>query len=112
MKAGRTLAELAAELDRQKTTRKDYVAPQGIIEAQVLDAGPDTPGTIVLGGMNGTTYALTQHAHRQVADHLGIPQKYYDRMAIEQPQLLADNVNTWMHTEGTEQRMVRTLDGK
>lgn len=110
MKTGRTLQELAAELERQKETRKDFLAPQGVLNAQVID-GQDSP-VVVLAGMNGSSYSLTRHAHQQVADHLGIPQKYYERMKTEQPQLLAENLNTWLHSAPSEKRMVRTLDGQ
>ncbi len=41
----------------------------------------------------------------------GVPKLYYDRMKAEAPQLLADNVNTWLHKEPKTKRMVRTLDG-
>lgn len=116
MKSGRTLQQLAAELERQADLRKDYIAPQGKIEAQVLDAGPDgivaAGDRIQLAGLNGASYGITPHAHRQFADHLGIPTRYYDRMMTEQPALLAHNLNTWLKAGGDDKRMVRTLDGR
>jgi hypothetical protein len=107
MKTGKTLAQLASELDRQVASRKDYIAPQGRIEATLNDSD-----ALVLRGFNGDDLALTTHAHGQLADHLGIPKKYYDRMATERPELLAQNVNTWLHKEPAEKRMIRTLDGR
>lgn len=122
MKTGRTLSQLASELERQTASRKDYIAPQGKIEAIVVQPGDGIavaddspnprPGDIVLDGLNGDRYGLTPHAHRQFADHLGIPQKYYDRMQVEQPALLAKNINTWMHATPDDKRMIRTLDGR
>lgn len=106
MKAGRTLQELAQELERQAETRKDYVATQGAVHVEVLD------GELVLQGVNGGPKDILPHAHGQLADHLAIPAKYYQRMMAEQPKLLADNVNTWLHQDGGNQRMIRTLDGK
>jgi hypothetical protein len=41
------------------------------------------------------TYPIQPYAHSQIAQHLGIPMAYYDRMRQEAPQLLADNANHW-----------------
>lgn len=106
MKTGRTLPELATELERQATSRKDYIADQGALNVRVVQ------GEVVLDGLNGDAKAIVPFAHRQFADHLGVPQKYYDRMLVEQPVLLADNLNTWLKASGAEKRMVRTLDNR
>lgn len=105
MKAGRSLQEIAAELERQVESRKDYIAPQGAVAAKVVD------GEIVLDGLNGDV-GIKPYAHQQFADHLQIPKRYYDRMQAEQPELLATNINTWLHAKPAEKRMFRTLDGK
>lgn len=105
-KQGKSLQDLAAELARQSTARKDYIAPQGKLEARAVDHD------FVIDGINGGGLAVLPHAHKQFADVLGIPGRYYDRMRAEQPKLLADNVNTWLLAEPAEKRMVRTLDNK
>lgn len=104
MKTGRSLQEIAAELERQQEVRKDYLAPQSAIQAKVVE------GHVVLDGFNGDPLAIRPYAHQQIADHLGIPRRYYDRMQAEQPALLADNLNTWLQADGQNRRMVRTLD--
>lgn len=106
MRTGRSLQEIAAELERQVGSRKDYLAPQGQMTAKVLE------GEVVLDGFNGQALQINPYAHGQLGDHLGIPKKYYDRMATEQPQLLADNINAWFQADAENQRMVRTLDGR
>lgn len=110
MKTGRTLQELAAELERQTTNRRDYIAPQGKVEAivQADDAGQVD---VVLDGINGEPMPLTNYAHGQMSDHLGIPRRYYERMRAEQPGLLAANINTWLKADPDNKRMIRTLDG-
>jgi hypothetical protein len=105
MKAGRTLSELAAELERQTSTRKDYIAPQGKLEA--VPAGND----IEIHGINGGL-TVTPYAHGQLSSHLGIPKAYYDRMKQERPELLAKNVNTWLQADAENKRMIRAIDGK
>lgn len=106
MKTGRSLQAIAAELEREVATRKDYVAPQGMIAAKVLD------GNVILDGLNGAPVGIQPFAHQQFADHLGIPKRYYDRMLTSQPDLLATNLNTWLRANPDEKRMFRTLDGK
>jgi hypothetical protein len=120
MKTGRSLQDMAAELERQTASRKDYVAPQGAITAQVIPATDQIadnddapkPPQVVLAGLNGGTHGITPYAHRQFADQLGIPASYYDRMLAEQPDLLVRNLNTWLQAEASEKRMLRTLDGR
>jgi hypothetical protein len=67
---------------------------------------------IELAGFNGDPLAITPYAHGQLADHLDIPKKYYDRMMVETPDLLATNVNRWLERDPDNRRMIRTLDGK
>lgn len=120
MNTGRSLADLAAELERQTQSRKDYIAPQAKLEAvpiakMIVEAGVTAPtvipGDIRIDGFNGEPMPLTDYAHGQLASVLDIPKKYYDRMRAEQPDLLAKNVNTWLHDEPDAKRMIRTLDG-
>lgn len=109
MRTGRSLQDIAAELERQTETRQDYIAPQGVITAK---AGDGSGPALVLEGLPDRTIGVTPHAHGQLSDHLGIPKKYYDRMLTEAPQLLADNINVWLKDKADEKRMVRTLDGE
>lgn len=106
MRTGRSLAELAVELERQQASKKDYIAPKGSLDVKVVE------GEIVADGLNGNTYGITPHAHGQFATELQIPKAYYDRMLTQQPALLADNMNTWLHADADNKRMIRTLDGK
>jgi hypothetical protein len=55
-------------------------------------------------------FALNGHAGGQLAAHLDIPKRYYDRMAAGSPVLLAENVNHWLGKDDVKsRRMVRTL---
>ena len=49
--------------------------------------------------------------HRQVASSLGIPAKYYDLMQDQKPELLADNVNSWL-SDRDQNYMVRSMGGE
>ena len=104
MKSGKSLVELATEIQRQAEGKRDFVAdtremhmtPQGQLEMDVNDTQ--------------VTVDVTPHTHGQIAQRVGIPAPYYKRMQAEAPQLLATNVNTWFNDK-PERRMVRTLDG-
>ncbi len=103
MKNGRTLQELAAELTRQQESKKDFVA-----DTSALALMPNGSELQVNG--HGE-FPLTEIAHDQIGDRVGIPAKYYDRMRAESPELLAANVNHWFGAK-PERRMIRTLDGE
>lgn len=100
MKLGKTLQEMAAEIERQQTAKKDMLVstPAITFADRALE-------------IDGSRYELTPHAAGQIADRVGIPRKYYDKMAAEAPELLTNNVQHWFDNK-PEARLVRTLDGK
>ena len=100
-KYGMNLVQLATEIMRRAESKRDFVA-----ETTDLVFGENALAIDAAG-----RFPLTDHAHGQIADRVGIPKRYYDRMRAEAPALLADNVNHWFR-EQPERRMVRTLDGK
>lgn len=104
MKTGRSLTELAAEIERRANSKKDLVASTKHLDAAV--AGKDI--ALFVAGQNA--YAVNEIAHDQIGEHTKIPATYYDRMRIEAPELLCNNVNTWFQ-KFPAPRMVRTLDG-
>lgn len=107
MNAGINLVDLAKELERQIETRKDYVSKTSAI-TMVAGAFTTEPRLTV-----GTEQAMeiTSLAHDQLAQYVGIPRPYYDRMQAERADLLATNVNTWLRAKGADdKRLVRTLE--
>lgn len=105
MKAGKSLVELAQELQSRAARKSDYVADTRAVTMDEKGAG------LVIASADPIALSVDTHTHRQIGTHLGIPSKYYDRMLAEQPALLAQNVNTWFH-EDPSRRMIRALDGK
>lgn len=109
MKQGiKTIQNLYGELERQREARKDLIADTRSINIS------STNGTSMLSVSTGEdilSYRVTDIAHRQIADRLNIPYKYYERMRTEYPALLDKNVNGWL-LKNPERRMLRTLDGK
>ena len=109
MKFGKTLTQLAEELDRQAKTKHDYMlgtqnihvdCDQAVAQMTLTN---DTTGESIILKINEIT-------HNQIGTYLGIPAKYYDKMRDENPALLAENINSWFNKQ-PKRRMVRTLDG-
>jgi hypothetical protein len=104
MKTGKSLNELATELERQAQSKRDFIA-----DTRLLQVRPDQSGNIVLDGIGGGM-PMRMTAHEQMADTLNIPTSYYKRLMTDAPDLLAKNVNHWLMA-GSARKMVRTLDG-
>lgn len=102
MKTGKTLVELAEEIERQKESKRDYIVPD-----KKLRFTTDKNLNVEFGE---NILDPTKHFHRQIGTKVKIPAKYYDRMRTEAPELLANNVNHWL-SKSNDSRMIRTLDG-
>ena len=111
MKAGLTITEMAAEIERQAAAKVDYLVNPQKLEMESLGGTPML--RVLEGGVDQMEpLSIQETAHRQLGTHLGIPWKYYERMLQEEPGLLSHNVNHWLHKGEPAQRMLRTLDGK
>lgn len=102
MKTGKSLIELATELQRQSTAKVDM-----LVDSDQMTMANDGK---IMAVSNHDNFTIADNAHSQLSTHLEIPKRYYDRMLTDQPDLLATNVNHWLHTNN-QRRMVRTLDG-
>ena len=102
MKQGRSLVDVATEIQRQAQSKKDFIASSQA-------AGHARGWEDRRRGQHGA-FPVTDLALTQIGERTGIPAKYLRRMQAEAPKLLASNVNHWFK-ETPERRMVRTLDG-
>lgn len=107
MKQGRTIVQLAQELERQRFARKDYLSDTRHLGFSTAKGVSKITLSI---GTDKETFTLHELAHKQIADRLQIPQRYYNRMRVEYPDLLDNNINSWF-SKTPERRMIRTLDG-
>lgn len=116
-----TIRELLVELERQQAAKKDYIAHENQLRMEAtptFETGESAPSSlspmlIMANGHGPVALPLRDHAHGQLAQHLDIPKRYYDRMRLADPELLAHNVNTWLGAQPTKsRRMVRSLDGQ
>jgi len=98
------LVELVKELERQKENSRDIIA-----DSRTLKAVSNGELKIEIEGYG--SYPLTEWAHLQLSEKLGIPKKYYDRMRKEgKIELLAENINAWIKEK--EKRLIRILNGR
>lgn len=138
MKAGVSLQDFAAEIERQQNSKADFIVDSRRLQLvshvkadSIARAAspllPDWTGSSLLldgAGEDGGVgdFRVTDHTHGQIAERLGIPKTFYDRLrhghtpkrGASKPAHLDvfDNlVNGLFHGQG-EKRMVRTLDGK
>ena len=107
MKAGRTLQELATELDRQTAAKRDYIVNTG--RMGLTDAAENF--MLYPEDAPAMRFDMSGLFERQLGATLGIPAKYYDKMRAEYPELLARNVNGWFE-HAPSKHTVRTLDGR
>lgn len=110
MKSGRSIQDLAAELQRQHDAKKDYIADTRRLSMSATPGDAGEPSGVVLAGVNGGM-RIKPIAHAQMAATLQIPKPYYDRMLAEKPDLLARNVNEWLAAQPAK-KLVRTMDGQ
>lgn len=104
MKHGRSVTDLRAEIERQHRSKQDY-----IINTNQMKMDNNYIVFTDTDGSGEEDFPLTEVAHRQLAEYAGIPAKYYDRMKLQAPDLLAENVNHWFGTYN-QNRLVRVLD--
>ena len=95
MKNGRSLMELAQELERQRNAKRDYLLDTRNLEMGFVEAGAYQMMMRNDSKNVSTLLGVGEIAHRQIGSALGIPAKYYDKMRAENPELLAQNVNSW-----------------
>ena len=108
MKQGKSLMELGMELQRQRNNRQDFIADTKNLEVQT-DSNGNSQMFFYLDD-KPHTFSINENAHSQISARLGIPYRYYQRMQKETPDLLDNNINTWLE-KTPERRMIRVLDG-
>ena len=104
MKQGKTLQEFALEISRQNEAKQDFLVDTRQLIMQVRNEQPPTLE------FSDRVFDTNEIIHDQIGSKLGIPARYYDKMRVEQPKLLAENVNIWFRAT-PERRMIRTMDG-
>lgn len=111
MKTGRSLNEVAQELARQRTAKRDFLADTRNVEIfnPPVDTKPEQGPFFTAALKGGERFGIRPHAMRQIEEHLGIPAKFADRLAERFPDLLAHNMNQLLARAPSTQ-LIRVLD--
>lgn len=104
------LSELAARLEHIRETTRDVVADTAQVRLGITDP-PQWGGEVSLNVPKLDLAPLTRFAHGQLAEKVGVPFPYYQRMQKEAPELLVENVNHWL-AQQPERRLFRMAEGR
>jgi hypothetical protein len=102
MKNGKTIVELAQEIERQSAAKRDVVVPAAGLTL--------TPG-LRMDVKGAGEFGVNDLGHAHLAEYTKIPLDYYKRIRGTNPDLLSTSVNTLLRNNPNERRLVRTLDG-
>lgn len=107
------LETIIPELKRQSESKRDFIAnstnismaTNGLTTLRLHDneAEPEQYDP-------GKQFQIKDQCHSQIAERMGIPVQYYNRMLAEAPELLGRNVNHWLRAT-PKNILLRTLDG-
>ena len=90
------LQSLIEELENQKPLKWD----RKLNAAQIAMALAENTPIFRLPGEE--LFSITKPCHTQIAEKLEIPLKYYHKMEESAPELLVENVNTWLPKNGKD----------
>jgi len=113
MKAGMSLEALLTEVQRQTSVKRDFTTSTEdnvrMVECEDL---PHGVAVVMLkdGAAELERFAVSEHAHKQIAARLNIPSRYYLRLLADHRDLVVHQVNALFEREPAA-RLFRTLDG-
>lgn len=113
MKAGMSLEALLTEVQRQNAVKRDFTTSTEN-NVRMVEA-PDLPHGVAVvmlkdGAAELERFAVSEHAHKQIAARLSIPSRYYMRLLADHRDLVMVQVNALFEREPAS-RLFRTLDG-
>ena len=99
-----SLPDLIQTINRQERLKKDH-----LVESNALSVTTRENETYLnIPGRFGESYLLNETARSQLATRLEIPFRYAEKLRMEEPRLLDQNLNTLFRRSG-EKRLIRTL---
>ena len=99
-----SLPDLIQTVNQEERQKKDH-----LVESNQLSVTTrDNTSYLNVPGKFGESYALNDTARAQLATRLEIPYRYAERLRLEEPRLLDQNLNTLLR-RSNEKRLIRTL---
>jgi len=114
MKAGMSLEALLTEVQRQNSVKRDFTtSTKDNVRMVEADECPGKVAVVLLadGAAELERFAISDHAHKQIAARLQIPSRYYMRLLQDHRDLVIHQVNALFEREPAA-RLFRVLDGK
>lgn len=96
------LEAIVNKLTIQSKQKEDFVVPSGFIRYDGISG--------LLNINNEFDYGVTEHTHFQIAQKLEIPGGYYNKMRIDNQDLLAININSWLSRKEKTKYLLRTFN--
>lgn len=111
MKQALTLSELAQKAINHRNAKRDFFVPSHKLTAAPSTRLNDLNQILWFERPDGSQVHMTpnQIAERQIATHLGIPARYWDRCKTEAPRCLSNQINTWLQ-KSNDRRLLRLHD--
>jgi hypothetical protein len=108
-KSTENIRQLVNRVNAIRDAKKDAVLDTRALVATPIPATDNAPATVIFE--LGSQYKLTigDVAHEQLSSRLKIDKPYYDRMIANAPDLLAVNLNHWLHNV-PDVRLARMLE--
>lgn len=106
MKAGSTLNSIAERIAQVARSARDFLARPTQVRLSPT-AGDRTTSLTLDDGTGALSFGVTETVHSQLADFVGIPISYYERMREADAGLLATNTNAWLQ-RSAGRRLIRT----
>ena len=101
-----TLSDLTHAIEDREAVKHDLIVSP--TELAVLPPTEDRDSLLIQTGGDGFhPMGITDLAHDQIANWSPLGRRYYQLLQEEEPELWADNVNTWLG-KGDKPRMLRT----
>ena len=113
MKAGMSLEALLTEVQRQNEVKRDFTtSTENNVRMVECEDLPNGVAVVMLkdGAAELERFAVSDHAHKQIAARLNIPSRYYLRLLDDHRDLVVHQVNALFEREPAS-RLFRTLDG-
>ena len=99
-----SLPDLIQTVNQEERQKKDH-----LIESNTLSVSTrDNTTYLNVPGRYSESYALNDTARAQLATRLEIPYRYAEKLRMEEPRLLDQNLNT-LFRRSNEKRLIRTL---
>jgi hypothetical protein len=104
MRQGVDIPTLQLQLSEHKNSIRDY---KGEVSKMSFSRATDRMPFLYMEGQG--QFDMSPLFHEQVATHLEIPKKHYQRLMDKHPDIWTDEANAFLHDK-EEQRLVRTTE--